>query len=887
MPRAEEDGGGGGDETISVHLRLKPTKKVSGYLGVDDIDPTIVRVNIPERGVSREDGYVNNSKTQYSFRFNSVLPIEAKQEDVFNTVGRAAVTNVLDGINSTIFAYGQTGSGKTFTITGGVDSYDQRGIIPRAISMVFQRFASDPGSSYSCHISYLEIYNENGFDLLDPSHESKALEDLPRVTMMTDADGNAHLRNLSMHRANTEEEALNLLFLGDTNRAIAETPMNLASSRSHCLFTIFVEGRRQGTDTVRRAKLHLVDLAGSERAHKTGATGQTLREATYINTSLFYLEMVIVALHDKTTKSRTHIPYRNSMMTSVLRDSLGGNCKTVMVATVSVEAEQIEESISTCKFAQRVALIKNSAVVNEDLDPQLMIGRLKTEVHSLRDEVAFLKGEAGEGEALDPDELDRLHAAVEAYLGDTDPYATLSAGKLTLTKLKDAFAIFKNLVLEARNALAAARTEGVGAGGSGGAGAGTAAASGGGGGGSGSGGGGGGESVYGAEEVAMLREKLAQRDQEIAILVNMVKEAKRSARASTAGSSSSGGGGGRGDAKGGGGGRGDHAGPHTPSGGPAEAKEGGRDGRGGDGSGGGEAKRAPAVAPVRAPAPPPLVCGVALSASPELLGDAESAFAHFRDRWPRNAAIEANKATLKEKYDAAKQLYDSVMASRSNIGYLKKKIEQLRREDAMEREGITEAREGGGTGEEAEAMRAMEREKLAYAAACNSLRDEKAAIEHIQKLMTGARAKLQAEFDEWYGQCLHAEARHAVRGTGPQQPVSSQGTGVCSGGPVPPPSQTPGRSAHGHGGGGSQFGGSTAPPSSVASSGAHSAAGAASTSSHRPSSGLASASPKELGGGGLGATGNKEADDDIAAFQKAKEELFVLQRQQAQQRPRG
>jgi len=122
--------GGKKDETITVHLRLKPTKKDAGYLAQDDVDPSIVRMVVPTRGVSVQEGYVNNSKTNYNFRFDSVLPKMAKQGDVFDTVGRDAVANVLDGINSTIFAYGQTGSGKTFTITGGVDSYDQRGLIP-------------------------------------------------------------------------------------------------------------------------------------------------------------------------------------------------------------------------------------------------------------------------------------------------------------------------------------------------------------------------------------------------------------------------------------------------------------------------------------------------------------------------------------------------------------------------------------------------------------------------------------------------------------------------------------------------------------------------------------------------------------------------------------
>ena len=233
-----------------------------------------------------------------------------------------------------------------------------------------------------------------------------------------------------MHRATSEEEALNLLFLGDTNRAISETAMNQASSRSHCLFTVFLECRGAGgSDKVRRSKLHLVDLAGSERVHKTKSDGITLNEAKYINTSLFYLEMVIVALNEKNKKARDHIPYRNSMMTSVLRDSLGGNCRTVMIATCSAEKPQTEESISTCRFAQRVALVKNDAVLNEETDPSVTIARLKSEVSTLRAEIASLRARLegqGRGDELadgrDPDH--RLAAALgrirlqEAALAD-------------------------------------------------------------------------------------------------------------------------------------------------------------------------------------------------------------------------------------------------------------------------------------------------------------------------------------------------------------------------------------------------------------------------------------------------------------------------------------
>ena len=185
--------------------------------------------------------------------------------------------------------------------------------------------------TYSCFISYLEIYNQNGYDLLMENDAKNAMDgEIPKVTMLEDEDGIFHFRNLSMHMVSSEEDALNLLFLGDTNRAIAATEMNQNSTRSHCIFTIVIEGRRHGADTVTRSKLNIVDLAGSERVSRTNSAGQTLREAKYINSSLFFLEMVIVALHekDKKRKENVHVPYRNSMMTSVLRDSLGGNCKS-------------------------------------------------------------------------------------------------------------------------------------------------------------------------------------------------------------------------------------------------------------------------------------------------------------------------------------------------------------------------------------------------------------------------------------------------------------------------------------------------------------------------------------------------------------------------------
>jgi len=285
-----------GGKGIDIFLRVRPSKKASNYWKLDD-DNQRVNFDVPSDG-----GTMQQRTNAFNFKFNHVLNMDAQQDEVFAMVASAPVTSVMNGFNSTIFAYGQTGSGKTFTITGGPERYVDRGIIPRALTMMFEQMKERSGAQFQIHISYLEIYNNTGYDLLDPSHETKRLEDLPRVTMREDEEGSVHLRGLSTHLANTEEEALNLLFLGDTNRAIAETPMNMASSRSHCIFTVFVESREAGSDVIRRSKLHLVDLAGSERVHKTNSSGQVLREAQHINQSLHYLEVVILALHEKKKK---------------------------------------------------------------------------------------------------------------------------------------------------------------------------------------------------------------------------------------------------------------------------------------------------------------------------------------------------------------------------------------------------------------------------------------------------------------------------------------------------------------------------------------------------------------------------------------------------------
>ncbi|XP_053880381.1 kinesin-like protein KIF6 isoform X3 [Malaclemys terrapin pileata] len=488
-------------QTIQIYARVKPLarRQQAGIysVGEDEKSASSLEIIVPR---DLADGFVNNKRESYKFKFQKIFDQEAKQDAVFESIAKPVAECALAGYNGTIFAYGQTGSGKTFTITGGAERYSDRGIIPRTLSYIFQQLEKDSSKVYTTHVSYLEIYNECGYDLLDPRHEASRLEDLPKVTIMEDPDQNIHLKNLSLQQATNEEEALNLLFLGDTNRMIAETPMNQASTRSHCILTIHISSKEPGSATIRRSKLHLVDLAGSERVAKTGVGGQLLTEAKYINLSLHYLEQVIIALAEK---HRSHIPYRNSMMTSVLRDSLGGNCMTTMIATLSVDKRNIDESISTCRFAQRVALIKNEAVLNEEIDPRLMIIQLKKVIQELKDELAMVTGEQ-RTEELTQEELLQLEEIIKTFLEDPDPESMLDVGA-DMRKIKHCFNYIKQLInrtnIPDRRLLSPDITGGEDT-----------------------------NTPEKKEELKKLRDLLHQRDNEINILVGMLKKEKKKAQ---------------------------------------------------------------------------------------------------------------------------------------------------------------------------------------------------------------------------------------------------------------------------------------------------------------------------------------------------------------------
>ena len=424
---------------IQIHLRVRPTKRPFKGLVTGEEDSQV------EVHLSKKDPrqYVNNKKEDYHFKFDNVLTMAAKQDNVFDKVAKNIVDSVLNGYNGTIFAYGQTGSGKTFTITGGAERYADRGLIPRSVSYIFSEMRKRTDTHYQVSISYLEIYNDQGYDLLDDSQCTRNLQDLPKVIHREDEAGNISLYNLSVHRSDTEEDALNLLFIGDTNRVVAETPKHDASTRSHCVFVIQIEAQKIGSDVKTVSKLHLVDLAGSERVGKTNVDGVLLKEARYINVSLHFLEQVIVCLQKKSQGEQTFVPYRNSFMTLILRDSLGGNCKTAMIATISAEESDIDESISTCRFAQRVACIKNDATKNEQIDPALIIKRLKQENAELKAEIKMLKGDSEQKDHLTPEESEECSKMVEEYINNRDPSAKLVLSDIL--RINECFYHFKKM----------------------------------------------------------------------------------------------------------------------------------------------------------------------------------------------------------------------------------------------------------------------------------------------------------------------------------------------------------------------------------------------------------------------------------------------------------
>ena len=388
---------------IETYLRLKPifyekcaNKDIKSRMIKYEIDKdnNKIEIQIPNEYNS---GYINNSKKSYEFKFTGIFEPDSTQEEIFNKIGNKIINSSLEGYNSTLFCYGQTGSGKTYTICGKnslniniekIGNSPERGIIPRLLISFFDKIRKRQNKnidlSYSIYISYLEIYNENAYDLFDKSHYDTPLENWKKIIVYQDNYGNIIMKNMSMIKVENEEQALDLLQIGNYIRHSSSTSMNLASSRSHAIFSIIIEGKNNSTDVITVSKINLVDLAGSERLKIGNKKDAIYNETKYINLSLSFLEQVIVSLSEKDKGKISHIPYRNSLMTTILKDSLGGNCKTILIANASSDIKYIDETLSTMRFALRCAKVKNEISKNEHIDLTVLINQLQTENLNLK-----------------------------------------------------------------------------------------------------------------------------------------------------------------------------------------------------------------------------------------------------------------------------------------------------------------------------------------------------------------------------------------------------------------------------------------------------------------------------------------------------------------------
>uniref|UniRef100_A0A8C1WV22 Kinesin family member 15 n=1 Tax=Cyprinus carpio TaxID=7962 RepID=A0A8C1WV22_CYPCA len=330
-----------------------------------------------------------------TFTYDHVADMNTSQEEVFSSVAKNIVESCMNGYNGTIFAYGQTGSGKTFTMLGPSEldnfSDELRGVIPRSFEYLFfliNREVERSGGlkSFLCKCSFIEIYNEQIYDLLDSVSTSLFLrEDIKRGVFVEGA--------VEKYAASAAE-AYQVLSMGWRNRRVASTSMNRESSRSHAVFTMTLESKETAQEVVniRTSQLNLVDLAGSERQRDTHAEGSRLKEASSINRSLMCLGQVIMALMDVSNGKNRHICYRDSKLTFLLRDSLGGNAKTYIIANVHPGSKCFGETLSTLQFAQRAKLIKNKAMVNEDT--QGNVSQLQAEVRKLKEQLAHALSQA-------------------------------------------------------------------------------------------------------------------------------------------------------------------------------------------------------------------------------------------------------------------------------------------------------------------------------------------------------------------------------------------------------------------------------------------------------------------------------------------------------------
>uniref|UniRef100_A0A2R8ZSW2 Kinesin-like protein KIF21A n=1 Tax=Pan paniscus TaxID=9597 RepID=A0A2R8ZSW2_PANPA len=344
-----------------------------------------------------------------AFTFDYVFDIDSQQEQIYIQCIEKLIEGCFEGYNATVFAYGQTGAGKTYTMGTGFDVNiveEELGIISRAVKHLFKTIKNGlPAPDFKVNAQFLELYNEEVLDLFDTTRDIDAKSKKSNIRIHEDSTGGIYTVGVTTRTVNTESEMMQCLKLGALSRTTASTQMNVQSSRSHAIFTIHVcqtrvcpqidadnatdnkiisESAQMNEFETLTAKFHFVDLAGSERLKRTGATGERAKEGISINCGLLALGNVISALGDK-SKRATHVPYRDSKLTRLLQDSLGGNSQTIMIACVSPSDRDFMETLNTLKYANRARNIKNKVMVNQD--------RASQQINALRSEITRLQME--------------------------------------------------------------------------------------------------------------------------------------------------------------------------------------------------------------------------------------------------------------------------------------------------------------------------------------------------------------------------------------------------------------------------------------------------------------------------------------------------------------
>lgn len=365
------------DNAIKVVARFRPPNRIekdNGATNVVDFD-------------SEDTCSIQARDGSGAFTFDRVFDTESQQPDVFEYSIRSTVDDIIEGYNGTVFAYGQTGAGKSYTMMGSdIADESRRGLIPRITEQIFASIVAAPANiEWTVSAQYMEIYMEKIRDLLQPQFDNLPIHE--------DKQRGVYVKDLAEVYASSVQDVYEVLERGGAARATASTNMNQESSRSHSILIVRVAQKNLENGSQKNGRLFLVDLAGSEKVGKTGASGQTLEEAKKINKSLSSLGNVINALTDGKSK---HIPYRDSKLTRILQESLGGNSRTTLIINCSPSSYNVEETLSTLRFGERAKKIENKATINQELSPQelkALLKQFKGELSTIESYATSLEGE--------------------------------------------------------------------------------------------------------------------------------------------------------------------------------------------------------------------------------------------------------------------------------------------------------------------------------------------------------------------------------------------------------------------------------------------------------------------------------------------------------------